>query len=276
MNRAKLMGVVVGIGALATACGKPAAKATLDQSNSQLAGKTLGATVEASAMDLKGGPGAAAAAGCYTVSGDTSDPDGDGIPSNATVLFDNCTVSSTAGTAVLNGKLHVQDDDNSSASFNFLGDSALILVETDPAGDSATIKRVGGIQGIEPANASSFELKHAVGTEITAQSEGVSHDLTEKYGFDEGYAPSSSWAPGQALVAGEYALAGAYDITVDDQEAKAAVVTAQPLQLDPTCSTLIVGGEVDAGFAGPNDKRLLKVVWSGCDQKTVLYVEQAN
>ena len=276
MNRAKLMGVVVGIGALATACGKPAAKATLDQSNSQLAGATLGATVEASAMDLKGGPGGAAAAGCYTVSGDTSDPDGDGIPSNATVQFDNCTVSGTAGTAVLNGSLHLQDDDNASKSFNFTGDSALILVETDPAGDSATIKRVGGIQGIEPADASSFELKHAVGTEITAQSEGVSHDLTEKYGFDEGYAPSSPWAPGDALVAGTYGLKGAYDITVDDQEAKAGIITAVPLQLDPSCSTLVVGGEVDAAFAGPNDKRFLKVTWTGCGQRTVVYLEQAN
>ena len=276
MNRVKLMGVMVGVAALAAACGKPADKAVLDASNSQAAGKALGDSVEASASDLKGGPGAAAAASCYTVTGDTSDPDGDGIPTNATVLFDNCTVSNTNGTAVLNGKLHLQDDDNSSKSFNFLGDSALILVETDPAGDSATIKRVGGIQGIEPADASSFELKHAVGTEITSQSEGVSHDVTEKYGFDEGYAPSSAWAPGDALVAGTYALEGAYDVTVDDQEAKAAVVTAQPLQLDPSCSTLIVGGEVDAGFKGPNDSRLLRVIWSGCGDKTVTYVEQAN
>jgi hypothetical protein len=264
---------VLAVATLA-ACG-PTKLAPIDQATSQQAGLVLGNTVEASAQDLKSkNPGAAADA-CYTVTGDASDGDGDGIVTDATVTYDNCTSSDSNATAVLNGHISVKDNDTSASTFNFQGDSALILVVTTPGGASATAKRVGGIIGLEP-DANHFELKHAVASEVSAQANGESFDATEKYGFDEAYAPDSAWLPGQPLVSGTYSLTGGWDATVADHEAKAGVTTAVPLSIDPSCPSMVVGGEVDAGFQGDNDTRVLKVIWSGCGQRTVFYAEQSG
>src|SRR5439155_19290237 len=111
------------------------------------AGAMLRASVEASAVDASGSLRTAAAPECYTVSGDTTDPDVDGIPTDAKVTFSNCNVTGSNGSIVLNGYLHLKDGNNAAKSFDFSGDSVMLAVATSsPAGNTASFSRVGVIE----------------------------------------------------------------------------------------------------------------------------------
>src|SRR5438067_1996558 len=91
----------------------------IDNTQSQAAGKTLGASIEDGASGF--GPadqGTAALPACVVPSGDMTDTDADHIPLNATLTYTNCTKTNGNVTAVFNGTENVQDTDPNNATFN--------------------------------------------------------------------------------------------------------------------------------------------------------------
>lgn len=263
---------------LAAGCGgKMGAAKTIDNTESQNAGKTLAASVEDTANAL--GPadqGAAFASSnsCATLSGDVSDTDGDHIPANAVITFTDCTKNAPGVTYVLNGTETVKDDEPTTPAFAFtLGVDGTLVATAAQA--TATVHRTGSIVGSVPTPGT-FQLAHNRHTDENAQAGAQTFTATEDYVLTAQYTPSIAWTPGQPAVAGTYSVDGTWNATVQNASADATVATTTPLSLDPACDTHVTAGTVTATFNGPHATRTLTVTWTACGTRTVTYSETPN
>lgn len=281
MNRTRITLAAASALALALAAGcsgnKDGAK-TIDNTESQAAGKTLALSIEESAGAV--GPadqGAAftASNACVTLSGDTSDTDADHIPADATLTFTNCVKTTPTVTATFNGTESVHDDQPAAAAFAFTlnVDGTLDLAAT--SGATETIHRTGSIVGSTPS-AGTYQLAHDRLTTVDAQGGGQTFSASENYQLTTTYSPLSAWTPGTAPVAANYTADGAWSATVNGASADATVATTTPLHFDPACDTHVTSGTVTATFSGPNATRTLTVTWTGCGARTVQYTETPN
>ena len=265
--------------AIATGCsgGKSGAK-TIDTTESQVAGKTLASSVEDSTAAV--GPadqGAAfvSSSTCVTLSGDTSDSDGDHIPANATLTFTNCVKTGQNGTATFNGTETAHDDQPAIAAFAFTLNVDGTVDLAGNGGATETIHRTGSIVGTTPT-AGTYQLAHDRVTTIDAQANGQTFAANENYQLTTAYTPGSAWTPGTAPVQGTYNVNGSWSATVNGASADSTVATTTPLTFDPACATHITAGAITAVFNGPNATRTLTVTWSGCGSRTVQYTETPN
>lgn len=278
MNRTHLLTTSAAAFALALAAGCSGGNSSskvIDNTESQAAGKTLALSIEDTAAAL--GPadqGPAAAPACASLSGDTSDPDGDHIPTDATITWTNCSQSGPGGTAVFNGTENAKDDDpNPAFAFTLAIDGTLVETASQ-GGATATAHRTGSIVGSQPGGA--YQLVHDEQGTVDAQGGGQTYHAEEAYTLTTVYTPGSAWTPGQAPVAGTYAVSGTWSATVQGASANSNVQTPVSLSLDPACATHVVAGTVAATFDGPNATRTLTVTWNGCGSRTVTYTEQPN
>ena len=265
--------------ALVAGCsGSKAGDKTIDTTESQAAGKALAASIEDSAAAV--GPadqGAAFASSstCYTLSGDTSDTDGDHIPANATLTFTNCVKTQGNVTATFNGTEAAHDDQPAVATFAFTLSVDGTLDLAAAGGATETVHRTGSIVGTTPS-AGTYQLAHDRTTTIDAQGNGQTFAATENYQLTTTYTPSGAWTPGSGPVGGTYTANGSWDATVNGANANATVATTTPLTFDPSCETHVTAGVITATFTGPNATRTLTVTWSGCGARTVQYTETPN
>src|ERR1700690_490647 len=103
---------------VATACAKQAT-GTLGESDSQSAGQAMAADIEDGAQGFGSiNTGTSLLPSCITASGDASDPDGDSIPTNATLTFD-CTTTELGYTGMVTGTEMVMDTEPSTAAWAF-------------------------------------------------------------------------------------------------------------------------------------------------------------
>lgn len=278
MTRTKISLSLAAVAVLAIGAGcagsKSNATKVIDNTESQNAGKTLAASVEDTANALGPADQGAAFAGsnnCYTLSGDTSDTDGDHIPANATITFTNCTKTAPNVTYVLNGTETVKDDEPTTPAFAFtLGiDGTLVATAANATG---TVHRTGSIVGSVPT-AGTYQLAHDRHTDENAQGGGQTFTATEDYTLTTQYTPTGAWTPGQPAVGGTYSVDGTWNATVQGASADATVATTTALTLDPACDTHVTAGSITATFDGPNATRTLTVTWTACGARTVTYSE---
>lgn len=264
--------------ALAGCSGGKSGSKTIDNTESQAAGKTLAASVEDSAAALgpaNQGAAFASSATCYTLSGDVTDTDMDNIPVDATLTFANCVKTGPNGTATFNGVEHVADTLPAQAAFAFTLDVDGTLDLAANGGATATIHRTGSIAGSVPTPGT-YQLTHDRSTTEDAQSNGQTLTASEQYMLTTAYTPLSAWTPGTPPVAGNYSASGSWNATVNDASADSTIATSAPLMFDPSCESHITGGTIDATFNGPNATRTLTVTWTGCGARTVQYTETPN
>ena len=230
--------------------------ATIDDATAQEAGGRLAASAESGARAYRiCNSGFVCAA--VTSGGDS---DGDGIPDYAASEYTACSVQSPWGAAMLDGDEVITDNEPIAAGYDYslAQDFTYVLAGT------------GGSVSFEAAQVASmaggaYSLDEATQILFTI---GASTE-EEEIAWSKFYTPGSAWSPGDPLVAGSYEVGGAWQVTLDGPDGSsviaAAVSTVSPLQLDPACATLVVGGSIDAVIDDNGNTQILQVTWTGCD-----------
>ena len=246
---------------------------TLSAVDAASAGQALAAEIEDSASGY--GPVAtqSAAPPCYTLTGDTSDPDADSIPTNATLTF-NCTDTEVGYTGMLTGTEMVTDTEANTAAWAFSANANLHASLTGPAGGSITVDRKGSITATQTGAAGPFGLARALNVTTVLTGAGAhpaSITVDQDNAWTLTYTPTVTWMPGSVVVGGTLDATGSWVVTVGDAEAEASIATPTPLTLTPSCDSRVTAGVVVGTYPNGAKEDTITVTWTGCGTSTVTF-----
>ena len=209
-------------------------------------------------------------ADCWTVSGDQSDADGDGLPADATFTYANCSYAADGWTETYSGSDELKDTTPTTASVDYTDQFDVQFAVSDSTGDSENDHLTGldtsasGAPGaVSYVDASSDDYSGTY--ESQSYSGNESDDLT--YAFT---ANDSSWNPlTDPAPAGSETISGSWSDTFGGQEIDTNVSTPTALAYDPACN----GGDFTAGqiVAASSDGSSVTITWNGCNDVTETY-----
>ncbi len=246
---------------------------TLSAADSQSAGQALAAEVEDSASGY--GPVAtqSAAPACVTLTGDTTDPDADSIPTNATLTF-NCTNTELGYTGTLTGTEMVTDTEPNTAAWAFSANADLHAALTGPAGASLTVDRKGSIAATQTGAAGPFGLARSLDVTTVLTGAGVhptSITVDQTNAWTITYTPTLTWMPGSVVVGGTLDATGSWVVSVGDAQAEASIATPTPLTVSPSCNSRVTAGVVVGTYPDGANEDTITVTWTGCGISTVTF-----
>ncbi len=230
----------------------------MSEQQAQKAGGSIssGAEFGAKSYDLR----ANAAFACPNVTS-LGDQDGDGIPDLAAMEYVDCPVSSPWGAAILNGDAAIQDTQPTVAGVDATIAQDFVFAVTGTAGVMVDYQVVQQLS----QDGAAFEINEP---SVVVES-GPGYSYRQENAWTKRYTPASAWQPGDAIVAGSYEVNGAFQHTSDANGTitvfEGVIATEVPLQLDPACPTLIVGGTLQAIVGDANNHQILDITWTACD-----------
>jgi hypothetical protein len=246
---------------------------TLGEADAQNAGKALAAGIEDGTTTF--GPvstqGAGLDAPCVTLSGDTSDPDQDSIPTAATLTF-NCTSMAFGYTGMVTGTEMVTDGQPNASAWAFSASADLHSSLTGPGGASITNDRSGTIVGAQSSAMFTLDRTLDVTTEFKNAAGATLATVAETNAWTIAYMPQVTWTPGGVAVTGSVTATGSWDVSVNSNSANATLATPTPLTLTPTCATRITAGVVTGTYKDGVKDSTITVTWTGCGSSVVTYV----
>jgi hypothetical protein len=248
----------------------------LTQEQVRAAGDALGNGIEDSASAYGPMVMTAADLGCTTLSGDTADPDGDAIPTAATLTY-NCTSRALGYTGMITGTVAVTDDQPAALAWAFTGDADLHASLSSTGGAGLTSDWSGTIVGSQATGVGPFALDRALDVVSTFTAGGgdlgprTMTTVVEDNAWTVTFTPTVSWSAGQLVVNGELAATGSWNVTVDENPTlTATLATPMPLVVMPSCETLLTAGVVTATYPEEGGTTAtITVTWTGCGQRTV-------
>lgn len=267
----KTLFTFLSVSAAAAGCAKQ--ENTLSSSESQSAGLALAAGIEDSASQF--GPIATPqfTAGCSVLSGNSADPDGDHIPTSATLTL-NCTDSRFGYTGMVTGTFMVTDDQPDTVAWAFTGLADLHSSLTAPSGASITNDRSGEWVGSQGSPTGPFSLARTLDVTTTFRAaNGTTVAVVENTEWTIQYSPQVTWKPGEIVVGGSLTATGMWDISVGNRSASATVATPTALTVTPNCATRVTAGTVTGTYQGGGKTNTISVVWTGCGQSTVTFTQ---
>ncbi|HVO31572.1 MAG TPA: hypothetical protein VMV18_12585 [bacterium] len=197
---------------------------------------------------------------CYTVSGDQSDADNDGIPADATYTLTDCSDSYDGWTEDWNGTEEIKDTKPNDATYDY--GLSFNLAATFAQGCSAieSDQISGSESGAQDGNTFTFVDNEQDAYTGTYQGQ----DYSGNFADDLTYVFAASNAD---LTAGTYTVNGTWSENFDGQAVDTTVTTPDPMMIDPGCDSGIVSGTVVAASGDSS----VTMTWSGCDQETITY-----
>jgi hypothetical protein len=264
-----LLVVIFGVGCVKKDTG------TLGEADSQNAGKALAAGIEDGTTTF--GPvstqGAGLDAPCVTLSGDSSDPDQDSIPTSATLTF-NCTSMAFGYTGTVTGTEMVSDGQPNAIAWAFNANADLHSTLTGPGGASITNDRMGTITAAQGSVLGPFTLDRAldVTTDFKNAAGTTLATVTETNAWTITYTPQATWTPGGVVLTGSVTATGSWDVAVNSNSANATIATPTALTLTPSCATRITAGVVTGTYKDGVRDSTITVTWTGCGTSVVTYV----
>lgn len=266
-----LRGVLAVIVLGATACGEvgPAdgdddddgGSGQIDSAVAQRTGTSLAASAESGARAYDVHAAAAFLCDSVTSMGDT---DGDGVPDFAAIQHEDCSKMTPWGQGLVTGDEAITDNQPDVAGVDYsLAQSLEIALGSSGEHVSFNAAQTASKDG------SLFAIEEATEIVHTGSDANGAYSNEESLAWSKTYEPSTAWMPGDAAVAGTYSVDGAYQITFDQAGVttvvEAVVSTDVPLQLDPSCSTLVVAGKITAILGDGASAQILEVTWTGCN-----------
>ena len=233
----------------------------IDSAVAQRAGTSLAASAESGARAYNVGTSAAFLCDSVTSLGDS---DSDGVPDFAAVEQEACSKMTPWGQGLVTGNEAITDNQPMVAVVDYsLAQSLEIAI-----GSSGEHVSFNATQTASQ-NGALFAIDEATDIIHTGSDENGAFTNEEEIVWSKSYEPASAWMPGDAAVAGTYSVDGVYQITFDQAGAilvvEAVVATEVPLQLDPSCSTLVVAGTISAIVGDGSSAQILEVTWTGCN-----------
>jgi hypothetical protein len=242
------------------------------RAQAKLAGRALAAGIEEAAQRYDPiAPAAMLDAECTTLSGDTTDVDGDGIPASAKLTFD-CSKRRLGFTGTLTGVESVSDQQPDAVAWAFDAGVELQSTLTGPFGGSMVVDAYGTVLASQQGVAGPFEL--AVGLDVESlitNVRGIETEILEDIEWTVSYAPELAWAPGDLAVVGKLSTDGVWNVSVNDISAVATLRTPTALSFEASCETRVTAGLVEASLAFGERAATIAVEWSGCGQPVVSY-----
>ena len=241
------------------------------------AGDALGNGLEDSAATYGPMTTSSADTTCVTLGGDSSDPDGDSIPVNATLTYD-CVSMAIGYTGTLTGTLSAADDQPAALAWAFTGTADMHAMLTAPGGGSITSDWDGSLVGTQASAIGPYVLERTLDVVTVFQSGGdlrpVTTMVVEDNDWTITFTPQATWTPGGLVVTGSLNATGAWNVTVGGKTLTATLTTPTPLTVTPSCETLLTAGvavgtyPVEGGGTGT-----ITVTWTGCGTRTVVHAE---
>ncbi len=206
-------------------------------------------------------------ANCPTVSS-TADNDGDGIPDDATLTFQNPPCAATGfggGSLAVTGAVRIQDPSGANNTAFDLTLTDLTWAFTDSAGTArytsvrnGTRSRIGSTSAARVTNAITIQRLRPP---IAAATLNVA--TTDSFIA----ATPGALLVGQPLPSGFVVITGSITWHRSTENWTLAVATTSPLQYDATCLTTpqrIAGGQITLTGTVANVPGVLTITWSGC------------
>ena len=250
------------------ACAKQST-GTLGQAEATYAGQTLASGVEDNAAAYgQVNTGVGFDASCVTASGDVTDPDGDSIPTNATLTF-NCSNTAFGLTGMVTGTETVMDTEATTAAWAFAATANLHATLTSQAGASITQDRDGTLTATQTGAVGPFGLARTLdATTVFKGDRGNTLAAVDEHNaWTMIYSPTAIWTPGGVVVGGSLGVTGSWSVTVNDKAADATLDATTPLTLTPSCATRVTAGTLVGTYAAGT----ITVTWTGCGASTVTF-----
>jgi len=242
----------------------------LSQAESKSAGDSLAAGIEDSSTTFGPvAPTANADGSCIVLSGDTSDLDGDTIPTDAKLTY-NCSAMLFGFTGTLTGTLSAKDDQPASIAWAFTGSADLHASLTGPGNASIVRDYRGQLVGTQASLIGPFTLSRTLDA-VTVFTSAANRQTTVTEGIDWSieFTPQLTWTPGSVIVTGDVDASGSWSVDVDGTSAEATLATPVPLTLSPACATRITAGTVIGSYEAGGETHSITVTWSGCGLHSV-------
>jgi hypothetical protein len=252
----------------------PIAGSVFSTLQAKFAGQVLAAEVEFIAFQYGSQiPVSAINNQCTTITGDTTDTDGDNIPLDADLNLD-CTKRLLGWTGSVIGKQSVADTEPNAIAWSFTMAADLAASVSGPFGGSAVNNTVGSLTASQGSALGPYGVVAALDatTSITTAL-GRQYEVVEDVDLTVTYTPEFDWAPGSgAVVTGVLDVDGTWSVSVNDNAAATTLSTPEALIFDPECRpTRITDGIVEATFQYEGKTAVVAVEWTGCDQTNVTY-----
>lgn len=197
---------------------------------------------------------------------DTADTDGDGVPDDATWVFNagDCTRTDIEGNAsVVTGAVGVSDPGLTPGyNLNIQALSARYFEtgHTDPS-LQLDLDGMWALRGT--SDALSLDQNYRFALMVLGESATLTNDLQVDFAAAEGTA--IAW--GAPLPDGLLAINGNWEVTGRDETRRLTLTTIEPLVYDDTCGGLTGGVLMAAGSGGQ-----VVVTWTGCQLHTAEFV----
>jgi hypothetical protein len=240
----------------------------------KFAGQVLAAEVELGAYQYGAQiPNAGINNQCTTISGDSTDADGDRIPVAGELSLD-CEKRLLGWSGSVTGTQSVSDTQPNAIAWAFDMSVALDATVTGPFGGSAVNSTTGRVTATQGSALGPYALEAVLDatTSITTAM-GRHYEVVEDVDLVMTYTPNIDWAPGTGpVVTGVLDVDGSWSVTVNSATAMATISTPAALTFDPECRpTRITGGVVEASFMYEGKTAIISAEWTGCDQSNVTY-----
>jgi hypothetical protein len=243
------------------------------KAQAKLVGKALGAGIQelTERLDPITPDSTTGDSKCWTLSGDTSDDDGDRIPADAELTLD-CSKRRLGFTGTLTGVETVTDREPDALAWAFDATVDAHSTLTGPFGGSMVLDAGGTVVASQQSIVGPFHLDGAldIATLIT-NVRGIETQILEGVDLTMSYTPDFEWAPGEVAIVGRIDVEGEWNVSIDDIAAAATLQTPTPLTFDPTCKTGITAGQLEAALTFGERAATIWVDWSGCGSPTVDY-----
>ena len=210
---------------------------------------------------------------CTSISGDSTDTDGDFIPVSAKLVLD-CSKKMLGWSGTVTGTQTVSDTQPNAVAWAFDMGVTLDATVTGSYGGSAVNSTTGTVTASQQSAVGPYTLDAVLDatTSITTAM-GKQYEVVEDVDWSMTYTPTFDWIVGMGpVVTGILDVDGSWSVTVNGATTTASIATPTSLTFDPECRpTRVTGGVVEASFMYGGKTAVISVEWTSCDQSNVTY-----
>ena len=200
---------------------------------------------------------------CPNVTGDLTDPDNDGVPTDAVLTFVSPDCDGTGYT--VEGTLGIQDLATTAVGYNATFSNLTTTVTTQTGVIALEFDGTHGVSGTSGGGTLNESL--TLHLDVTGQGGNVSGRVTNDWSIAF-TAPNNDLEMGLPLPDGSFDVDGTFFYNVNGVRARFEITTQTGLDFDSSCvgDYPFAAGEIRAHLEGEDANVYAKIVYTGCNE----------
>ena len=202
-------------------------------------------------------------AACPNTSGDLTDPDNDGVPTDATLTFVSPDCDGTGYT--VEGQLRIQDLLTTAVGYNATFTNLTTTVTTQTGVIALEFDGSHGVSGTSGGGTLNESL--TLHLDVSGQGGDVSGRVTNQWSITF-TAPNNDLEMGLPLPDGSFDVDGSFFYNINGVRARFEITTQTGLDFDSSCvgDYPFAAGEIRAHLEGEDANVYARIIYQGCNQ----------